>query len=140
MKLPGLGLTLCSLGFAMITAFAVLLFAQKGWAGGALAVTSMGAGFIAARLLFGHLPDQVGGARVARACVVVVGAGIGIYMLTPVQGPARGQAQPCSTPGTTCARHTPDRCRSRCSCTGRCPLPPSAPSGYLRHTAPCAFR
>lgn len=82
-KLPGLGLTLCSLGFAMITAFAVLLFAQRGWGGGALAVTSMGVGFIVGRLLFGHLPDQVGGARVSLACVLVEAAGLAMIWLAP---------------------------------------------------------
>jgi MFS family permease len=70
-KLPGLGLMLCAVGFAMISAFSVLLFAQRGWSGGALAVTSLGVGFVAGRLLFGHLPDQIGGARVALCCVVV---------------------------------------------------------------------
>jgi predicted MFS family arabinose efflux permease len=64
-KLPGVGLTLCSMGYAMLTAFAVLLFVDRGWGGGALALTCMGLGFIAGRLLFGHLPDKVGGARVA---------------------------------------------------------------------------
>lgn len=82
-KLPGLGLTLCSLGFAMITAFAVLLFAQRGWAGGALALTSMGVGFILGRLLFGHLPDQAGGARVALACVIAEAIGLAAIWLAP---------------------------------------------------------
>lgn len=82
-KLPGLGLTLCSLGFAMITAFAVLLFAQRGWSGGALALTAMGVGFIAGRLLFGHLPDQAGGARVALACVVAEAIGLAAIWLAP---------------------------------------------------------
>jgi MFS family permease len=70
-KLPGLGLMLCAVGFAMISAFSVLLFAQRGWSGGALAVSSLGVGFIAGRLLFGQLPDQIGGARVALVCVLV---------------------------------------------------------------------
>jgi MFS family permease len=74
-KLPGLGLMLCAVGFAMISAFAVLLFAQRGWSGGAFAVSSLGLGFIAGRLLFGHLPDQIGGAPVALACVLVEIAG-----------------------------------------------------------------
>lgn len=82
-KLPGLGLTLCSLGFAMITAFVVLLFAQRGWSGGALALTAMGAGFIAGRLLFGHLPDQAGGARVALASVVAEAIGLAAIWLAP---------------------------------------------------------
>lgn len=82
-KLPGLGLTLCSLGFAMITAFAVLLFAQRGWSGGALALSAMGLGFIAGRLLFGHLPDLAGGAKVALACVVAEAIGLAAIWLAP---------------------------------------------------------
>jgi MFS family permease len=82
-KLPGLGLTLCSVGYAMIAAFAVLLFGQRGWGGGALAVTFMGLGFIAGRLLFGHLPDQVGGARVALYCVLVEAVGLALIWAAP---------------------------------------------------------
>lgn len=85
-KLPGLGLTLCSMGFAMITAFVVLLFVQRGWDGGALAMTSMGAGFIACRLLFGHLPDQVGGARTALVCVLAEAVGLALIWLAPHPG------------------------------------------------------
>ncbi|MGV3570541.1 MAG: arabinose transporter [Ramlibacter sp.] len=74
-KLPGVALTLTSVGYAMITVFITLLFAQRGWGGAALALTSMGGGFIAARLCFGHLPDQLGGARVALVCVLATAAG-----------------------------------------------------------------
>jgi MFS family permease len=82
-KLPGLGLTLCSTGYAMLIAFAVLLFAQRAWEGGALALSFMGAGFIAGRLLFGHLPDQVGGARVAMLFVLAEAVGLGLVWLAP---------------------------------------------------------
>ncbi|MDE2605929.1 MAG: MFS transporter [Burkholderiales bacterium] len=82
-KLPGLGLTLCSMGYAMIIAFEVLLFAQRGWGGGALALTCMGLGFILGRLLFGHLPDQVGGARVALFCVLGEAVGLALIWLAP---------------------------------------------------------
>jgi MFS family permease len=85
-KLPGFGLTLCSLGYAMITAFAVLLFAQRGWDGGALAVTFMGLGFVAGRLLFGQMPDRVGGARVALFCVL--GEAIGLALIWGAPHPA----------------------------------------------------
>lgn len=74
-KLPGAGLTLCAGGYAMTTTFAVLLFSQQGWGSGALAITSLGAGFIAGRLLFGHLPDKGGGARVALVSVLVEALG-----------------------------------------------------------------
>ena len=74
-KLPGLALTFCSLGYAAINTFVVLLFVERGWGNAALAFTSLGAGFVLARLLVGHLPDQLGGARVALVCVVVEGLG-----------------------------------------------------------------
>lgn len=74
-RLPGLALTLCSFGYAAINAFVVLLFVQRGWGSAALAFTSMGGGFILARLLVGHLPDKLGGARVGLVCVVVEAAG-----------------------------------------------------------------
>lgn len=83
LKLPGLGLALCCLGYAMINAFAVLLFVQRGWGGGALALSSVGAGFIVARLLFGHLPDQVGGARVAVYWVMAEALGLGLIWAAP---------------------------------------------------------
>ncbi|HEX2544880.1 MAG TPA: MFS transporter [Ramlibacter sp.] len=83
-KLPGLGLTFCSMGYAMITAFAVLLFAQRGWGGGALALTFMGVGFIAARLLFGHLPDQVGGAKVALFFGIAEAIGLALIWAAPI--------------------------------------------------------
>ena len=82
-KRPGLGLTLCSSGYAMITAFAVLLFAQRQWEGGSLAVTFMGLGFIAGRLLFGHLPDAIGGARVALYCVLAESVGLALIWGAP---------------------------------------------------------
>ncbi|WP_374583182.1 arabinose transporter [Pseudoduganella sp.] len=69
--LPGMGLALSSVGFGVITAFISLLFAGKGWGSPALAFSAFGAAFIGARLLFGHLPDKIGGARVALVCVLI---------------------------------------------------------------------
>lgn len=74
-KLPGLGLTLGSAGYATVLAFITLLFDRQGWGAPALAFTCMGAGFIVARLLFGHLPDQAGGARVALYSTLAVALG-----------------------------------------------------------------
>jgi MFS family permease len=82
-KLPGLGLTLCTAGYATITAFSVLLFSQRGWAGGALTVSFMGMGFIASRLLFGHLADRVGGARVALLSVLAEAIGLTLIWAAP---------------------------------------------------------
>jgi MFS family permease len=72
---PGLGLALCSVGFGVITAFIALLFAARNWGSASLAFTAFGAAFIGARLLFAHLPDKIGGARVALVCVLIEAAG-----------------------------------------------------------------
>lgn len=67
----GLGLALCSVGFGVITAFIALLFAARDWGDASLAFTAFGLAFIAARVCFGHLPDKLGGARVALVCVLI---------------------------------------------------------------------
>ena len=68
---PGLGLALSSVGFGVITTFSALLFAARGWGPASMAFTAFGVAFIGARLFFGHLPDKLGGARVALVCVLV---------------------------------------------------------------------
>ncbi|HKU94867.1 MAG TPA: arabinose transporter [Vineibacter sp.] len=73
--LPGLGLAFCSIGFGGMTAFIALLFAQRAWGDASLAFTAFGVAFIGARLLFGHLPDRLGGARVALVCVLIEAVG-----------------------------------------------------------------
>ena len=72
---PGLGLAFSSVGFGVITAFIALLFAAKDWGNASLAFSAFGLAFIGARLLFGHLPDKLGGARVALVCVVIEAIG-----------------------------------------------------------------
>lgn len=72
---PGLGLAFSSVGFGVITAFIALLFAAKDWGNASLAFSAFGLAFIGARLLFGHLPDTLGGARVALVCVVIEAIG-----------------------------------------------------------------
>jgi predicted MFS family arabinose efflux permease len=46
------------------------------WGNASLAFTAFGLAFIGARLLFGHLPDKIGGARVALVCVVIEAVGL----------------------------------------------------------------
>ncbi|MBC3916497.1 arabinose transporter [Undibacterium sp. CY18W] len=74
--IPGMGLALASIGFGMITGFIALLFAAKNWGNSSLAFTAFGLAFIAARLLFGHLPDKLGGAKVAMVSVAIEAAGL----------------------------------------------------------------
>jgi MFS family permease len=68
---PGLGLFLCSAGFGVITTFIALLFAAENWGSASLAFTAFGVAFIGARLLFAHLPDKIGGGKVALVCVLI---------------------------------------------------------------------
>lgn len=72
---PGLGLALCSVGFGVIEAFIALLFTAHHWGNASLAFTAFGLAFIVARLFFGHLPDKLGGAKVALVCVVIEALG-----------------------------------------------------------------
>ena len=52
-------------GFAAIGAFFVLYFRDQHWAYAGLGLTAFGSGFVLVRILFGHLPDRVGGLPVA---------------------------------------------------------------------------
>jgi MFS family permease len=74
--LPGLGAALSSVGFGAILAFSSLLFVSHGWTPVWLPFTAYAAALVLARVLFGHLPDRIGGARVALICVVVEAAGL----------------------------------------------------------------
>jgi MFS family permease len=75
---PGLGLALSSVGFGAITTFITLVFAEQRWNGAWAAFTALSVTFILARVLFGHLPDRIGGGRVALVCVVLEAAGQGL--------------------------------------------------------------
>jgi MFS family permease len=83
-RVPGLGLALSSMGFGSITIFVALLFAQRGWGGAWGAFTALSVTFILARLLLGHLPDRIGGAKVALVSVLAEGAGQALIWLAPI--------------------------------------------------------
>jgi hypothetical protein len=72
---PGLGLALSSLGLSAITAFVLLLFAERGWNPGWPAFTAFAAAFIAARVLLGHLVDRLGSARIALVSICIAATG-----------------------------------------------------------------
>lgn len=80
-SLPGLGLALSSIGFGAISTFVVLLFGQRSWALGWLAVTLFAIAFVVARLFLSHLADRVGGARVALVSALVEAFGLAIIWL-----------------------------------------------------------
>jgi MFS family permease len=74
--LPGLGAALSSIGFGAIATFGSLLFAGHGWTPVWLAFSAYASSLIVARVAFGHLPDRLGGARVALWFVLIEAAGL----------------------------------------------------------------
>jgi MFS family permease len=74
--LPGLGAALSSIGFGSIATFSSLLFAGHGWTPVWLAFSAYAVSLIVARVAFGHLPDRLGGARVALWSVFIETAGL----------------------------------------------------------------
>ncbi|WP_267549327.1 arabinose transporter [Rhizobium rhizogenes] len=59
------------IGFAAIGAFFTLYFIDRGWSYAGLGLTAFGCGFVLVRLLFGHLPDRIGGLPVAAGSLAV---------------------------------------------------------------------
>ena len=80
---PGIGLALTAVGFGTITTFGALLFATRGWHSAWIAFTALSGAFILGRILFGHLPDRIGGARVSLVCVLIETAGLAMIWLAP---------------------------------------------------------
>ncbi len=78
---PGIGFALSGITFGAITSFLTLYFAVSGWAHGTLAFSTFAIALIAARVLWGHLPDRFGGARVALYCLVIQAAGLAMIGL-----------------------------------------------------------
>lgn len=74
--LPGLGSAFASLGYGSILAFSSLLFVDRQWADGWLAVTSFATALVAGRILLGHLPDRLGGPFTALVFAIVEAIGL----------------------------------------------------------------
>jgi MFS family permease len=71
------GLIVClqGIGFAAIGAFFVLYFLHRDWSHAGLGLTAFGGGFVLVRIFFGHLPDRIGGLRVATGSLAVEAVG-----------------------------------------------------------------
>jgi len=81
--LPGVGFALSGITFGSVTTFLTLYFALRGWAHGAVAFSMFASALIAMRVFGGHLPDRIGGARVALYCLGIQAVGL---MLIAVAG------------------------------------------------------
>jgi MFS family permease len=90
--LPGFGSALSSIGFGAIIAFGSLLAVQRGWNPVWLVFTAFAIALVAARLLLGHLPDRLGGAKVALVCVLLEAAGLALIWLAPDRATAAAGA------------------------------------------------
>ncbi|WP_343718843.1 arabinose transporter [Achromobacter dolens] len=84
----GLGLMLQGVGLSGLTAFASLYFAARQWDSAGWVMTAFGGGFIAVRMLLGHLPDRLGGYRVAAWSLAVEAIGQALLWFAPNAGVA----------------------------------------------------
>lgn len=71
------------IGFAAIGAFFVLYFLDRNWSYAGLGLTAFGSGFVLVRLLFGHLPDRIGGLPVAIGSLAVEAVGQALIWSAP---------------------------------------------------------
>jgi MFS family permease len=81
----GGSLSLCTMGFGTLSAFVGLYFAQGHWHGASFALSVFAVGFVLSRLFFGHLPDRIGGRRVA--LVTIPTQALGTLLLGLAPGP-----------------------------------------------------
>jgi MFS family permease len=81
--LPGVGMAFASINYGTMTAFAVLLFVQRGWEPAWLSFTAFAAALVTVRGFFGSLPDRHGGARTAMIFVGIQSLGMALIWCAP---------------------------------------------------------
>jgi MFS family permease len=81
--MPGFGSALSSIGFGAMIAFSSLLSAERWWNPVWLPFSAFAGSFVMARLAFGHMPDRLGGAKVALICVLIEAAGLALIWMAP---------------------------------------------------------
>ena len=80
---PGLGVALSCVGFGAVTTFITLVFVAHGWGDAWITFTAVCIGYMLPRLVLGHLPDKIGGAKLALLCILVETAGQVMIWLAP---------------------------------------------------------
>lgn len=80
----GAGLTLATVGFGAIAAFAALDFQSRGWSGAGFVLGGFGGAYLIARFIVGHFPDRFGGARVALLSLIIESCGQVMLWLAPM--------------------------------------------------------
>jgi MFS family permease len=73
---PGLGMALASVGVGTLNAFLTLRYHAQAWPDAGIALTVFGVSYLAMRLLFGGLPDRLGGLRVGALSLLVEAIGL----------------------------------------------------------------
>ena len=76
--MPGLGSALSSIGFGALISFSSLLAVRREWSPVWLPFSAFALALVAARLFFGHLPDKLGGAKVALVSIVIEAIGLAL--------------------------------------------------------------
>jgi MFS family permease len=79
--LPGFGSAFSTIGFGAMIAFSSLLSEERGWNPLWLTFSAFAIALVAARLFLGHVPDKLGGAKVALVCVCIEAAGLALIWL-----------------------------------------------------------
>jgi nitrate/nitrite transporter NarK len=74
--MSGVGSALSSIGFGAILGFSALISTEHGWQPVWLPFSAFAIALVAARAFLGHIPDKLGGARVALVSVLIEAIGL----------------------------------------------------------------
>ena len=83
--MPGFGSALSSIGLGVMIGFSSLLAAERHWSPVWLFFSAFAASLVVARLFLGHIPDRLGGARVALVSVLIEAGGLLLVWIAPAQ-------------------------------------------------------